>query len=97
MVYVDALMDWGWRLGVSCHMLPHGHTDLALEELHQMAERIGLKREWFQDKTRWLHYDLTASRRAAAVAAGAVEITSKTYIIRMRNDKYNFASSSSGV
>ena len=86
MVYVDALMDWGWRLGVSCHMLPHDHTDLALEELHQFAERIGMKRAWFQDKSAWLHYDLTASKRALAVKAGAVEVTSKQYILRMRDD-----------
>lgn len=85
-VFVDALMDWGWRLGVSCHMLPQDHTDLAVEELHQLAESIGLKRDWFQTKTRWLHYDLTASRRALALRAGAVEVSTKEYIIRMRHE-----------
>jgi hypothetical protein len=44
-----------------------------------MAQRIGLKRAWAQHMdrpNRWhRHYDVTESRRAAAVAAGAVEIT----------------------
>lgn len=85
-VYVDPLMDWGWRLGVSCHMLPHDHTDLAVEELHQLAERIGLKRAWFQTNTKWLHYDLTASKRVLALRAGVVEVSTKEYIIRMRGE-----------
>ena len=71
MVYVDVLRDWGWRLGPSCHMF----TDsVDLTELHDMARRIGLRRAWFQDRPTAPHYDLTASRRAAAVALGAVEV-----------------------
>ena len=67
MVYVDPLCNHGWRLGPSCHM----YAD-TLEELHAFAARIGLKRQWFQDK-RLPHYDLTARRRAAAVKLGAIE------------------------
>jgi hypothetical protein len=44
-----------------------------LDELHAMAAKIGMKREWFQDKKSLPHYDLTVSRRAAAVRAGAIE------------------------
>lgn len=54
------------------------------EELHAFAAQIGMRREWFQTCKRpcsrpgepcphW-HYDLTATRRAAAVRLGAVEI-----------------------
>lgn len=73
-VYVDPLLAHGWvlrgRRTRSCHMF----TDAAdLAELHAMAERIGMRRSWFQDKS-VKHYDLTPSRRAAAVAAGAVEV-----------------------
>lgn len=69
MIYVDKLPAKGWdRWNGGAHMLT---TDL--DELHAMARRIGLKRSWFQDK-RFPHYDLTASKRALAVAAGAVEI-----------------------
>ena len=68
-VYVDALNDWGWRLGPSCHLL--ADTD---EELHEFAARIGMKRAWFQPKST-PHYDLTASRREKAVKLGAREVT----------------------
>jgi hypothetical protein len=53
----------------ACHMF----TDGSLEELHAMAERIGMRRSWFQDKGDVKHYDLNAQRRAAAVRAGALE------------------------
>jgi hypothetical protein len=44
-------------------------TDGDPEELHAFAKKIGLKREWFQPwpKASIDHYDLTASRRKAAV------------------------------
>src|SRR4051794_14083770 len=47
-----------------------------LEELHALAARIGLRRSWFQDKP-WprAHYDVTDTRRAAAIAAGAVPVS----------------------
>lgn len=69
MIYVDDLVDYGWRLGPSCHMWTDSED---LEELHKFAELIGLKRSWFQDK-RLKHYDLVESKRKLAVANGAVE------------------------
>ena len=51
----------------SCHM-----TADTLEELHAMAAKIGLRRDWFQAKSSAPHYDLTASKRARALEAGAV-------------------------
>jgi hypothetical protein len=45
-----------------------------IDALHEMADRIGLKRAWFQGESTFAHYDLTASKRALALAAGAVEI-----------------------
>ena len=42
-----------------------------LEELHAMAEKIGLRREWFQGRARHPHYDLMAFTRALAVQHGA--------------------------
>lgn len=74
-VYVDPLMTHGWMLRgrpvQNCHMF----TDGDLEELHALAARIGLKRSWFQAHASTPHYDLTPSRRTAAIAAGAVEVT----------------------
>lgn len=39
-------------------------------ELHAMAERIGMKRQWFQGD----HYDVPLTKRDLAIAAGAIEI-----------------------
>lgn len=74
-VYVDPLEDYGWVMRgkrvASCHMF----TDtFDLAELHELASTIGLKRSWFQVHRLAPHYDLTPSRRAAAVAAGALEV-----------------------
>lgn len=40
-------------------------------ELHAMAARIGVARKWYQGD----HYDICMSKRDAAVAAGAREIS----------------------
>lgn len=73
-IFVDPLMAHGWKMrGVlvqNCHLF----TDGPVDELHAFAERIGMKRSWFQDKS-VPHYDLTPSRRRTAVACGAVECT----------------------
>jgi len=73
-IFVDAL--WarpsrpGWRLGPSCHLftLPG-----FLEDLNEFAAKIRLRPAWLQHG-RMPHYDLTAFRRATALAAGAVEV-----------------------
>jgi len=41
-------------------------------ELHDLAERIGMKREWFQNKGSVLHYDLTPRYREKALQGGAI-------------------------
>jgi Protein of unknown function (DUF4031) len=41
------------------------------EELHTMADKIGLNRRWYQGD----HYDVAMITRTKAVAFGAVEIT----------------------
>lgn len=69
-VYVDDMRAKFGRM-VMCHMI--ADTD---EELHAMADRIGVARKWFQKPgTERRHYDIALSKRALAVAAGAVEIT----------------------
>jgi len=45
------------------------------EELHAFAERIGLRRSWFQDKPSGAHYDLMGHKHALAVEYGAQEIS----------------------
>lgn len=52
----------------SCHMTVDG----PLVALHALAERIGMKRAWFQDHPLMRHYDLTPARRVVALREGAV-------------------------
>lgn len=69
-VYVDDMRAKFGRM-VMCHMI--ADTD---DELHAMAERIGVARKWHQAPPKHdSHYDIALSKRAAAVAAGAIEIT----------------------
>ncbi len=70
-VYVDESI-FPFRGQKFCHMA----TDGDLEELHRMADKIGMLRIWFQDKPGHPHYDLSPEKRALAVQHGAVEVTS---------------------
>lgn len=59
----------------ACHLtMDPGTEDLA--PLHAMAARIGLKRAWFQPRSS-PHYDLTESKRALALEAGAVFVSAR--------------------
>lgn len=51
-----------------CHMWSED-----IEALHVMASVLGLKREWFQDRTGFPHYDLTPRKRAFAIRKGAIQ------------------------
>ncbi len=53
-----------------------------LDELHSFADKIGLKREYFQDLPGFPHYDLTKTKRALAVKNGAVEISARDMVER---------------
>jgi hypothetical protein len=78
MILVDELQPYAKSpLGPRewCHMV----SDTSLSELHAMAEQIGMKRAWFQGD----HYDLVASRRAAAVRLGASQVTARELVKRM--------------
>ena len=72
-VFVDDMRAGYGRMKL-CHMLADSD-----EELHAMADRIGVAKKWHQKppKASDSHYDIALSKRALAVAAGAVEITWK--------------------
>lgn len=53
----------------SCHLIVAGK----LNDLHDFAKRIGLRRKWFQGNASWPHYDLTVNKRAHALRYGALE------------------------
>lgn len=66
-VYVDSERNGFGRM-VMCHMFAD-----SVAELHQMAQAIGMDRDWFQPLS-FPHYDVSLSRRAEAVKRGAVEV-----------------------
>lgn len=74
MIYVDPLMNHGWILRGHAVQNCHLFTDSDLDGLHLIAARAGLKRRWFQNE-KIPHYDLVQSRRDAAVAEGAIEVS----------------------
>lgn len=86
MIYVDGLLAHPPPADAQTRRAgaPHGHRWCHLfcnpgdeRELHALAQRIGLKRAWFQAPKRprdLPHYDLTPPRRAAALDAGAIEL-----------------------
>lgn len=86
-IYVDPLFHLAssdphaFRVGAKyrhwwCHMWSED-----LDALHVMAQKIGMKRAWFQAQhADFLHYDLVPPRRAAALKLGAVEIPLQAYL-----------------
>ena len=68
-VYVDDAVH-AWRGQRWAHLMADH-----LDELHAMAQRLGLPRRAFQNKTSGAHYDVTTELRAQALALGAVAIS----------------------
>lgn len=81
-VYVDTEAAHGWQLRGrnirSCHMIADTQ-----EELHAMAERIGLKRSWFQAKSS-PHYDLMPEWRRSALRHGAIWLRRPAFVAKLR-------------
>jgi len=77
-VYVDKLSDWGWRHGLSCHLIGD-----SVAELVDFAVSIGLRPEWFQPKSS-PHFDLTVEKRREAVIKGAVELDRQAFVAKLR-------------
>lgn len=76
-VYVDFQKNKYGRMKM-CHMLAD-----TLPELHDMAQKIGMKRSWFQNSN-IPHYDLSLSKRKLAVQNGAIEIDRKKTVELIR-------------
>jgi Protein of unknown function (DUF4031) len=73
-VYLDNARNGFGRM-VMCHMI--ADTE---DELHAMAERIGLRREWYQGDASTPHYDVSLSRRALAVRHGAIVCERREFV-----------------
>jgi len=85
-VYVDGLVNYGWRLRgrvvKSCHMFAD-----STDELNEMALKIGLKKKWIQYKS-LIHYDLTESRRKKAIQFGAIEVD-RCFVVKKIRERRN--------
>ncbi len=83
-VYVDS---GKWKLGrmKMAHMLAD-----TPEELFDMADRLGLKREWFQSRS-VPHFDICQSKRVLAISYGAISISNHDMVavIRRLRDRPN--------
>lgn len=80
-VYVDSMFTpyRGMRM---CHMMAD-----TTHELLAMVDRIGVDRRWIQHPgTPREHFDIAASKRTLAIAAGAQVVTSRD-LVRMRRHK----------
>lgn len=78
-VYVDD-MRAGYGRMIMCHMI--ADTD---DELHAMADRIGVARRWHQKPgTHQSHYDICLSKRSMAVRFGAKEVTKRELGVLIR-------------
>jgi len=56
------------------------------DELHEAAARLGLRREWAQDKGRTLHYDLPEELRLRAIELGVAVAISWRELAQKRMD-----------
>lgn len=79
-VYVDAPIH-RFRAMIMCHMIAD-----TPDELHAMADQIGVARRWYQEppKASFWHYDIAKSKRELAIAAGAIECDRNTFVMHLR-------------
>lgn len=75
-VYVDSPGIWLGRMRM-CHMVAD-----SLEELHAMAEQLGL-RAYFQARSS-PHYDICKTKRQRAIELGAIEIDRRQLVTIIR-------------
>lgn len=77
-IYVDKSANNFGRM-VMCHMIAD-----TPDELHEMAVELGLERRWFQANSSTPHFDICKSKRARAIALGAVELDRRPFVDVMK-------------
>lgn len=75
-VLVDPAI-WPFRNRLWCHLV----SDTSYDELHAIAEQLGIPRRGFQGD----HYDVPAEMRDAAIALGAQPVSGRELITRLRS------------
>lgn len=66
-VYVDNMRAPYGRM-LMCHMIAD-----TVDELHRMADRIGVARRWYQGD----HYDICLAKKKIAMRLGACEVSQR--------------------
>ena len=84
-VYVDHARNRFGRM-----LMNHMIAD-TLDELHAMADRIGVARSWFQKRASFPHYDICEARRDDALARGAVAVTARELVSIIRRLRGSFS------
>jgi Protein of unknown function (DUF4031) len=77
-VYVDTA-KLRYRYMIMSHMLAD-----TLEELHAMADKIGIDRKHFQSDASTPHYDICQTKRAKAIECGAIIVSRQRLVEIMR-------------
>lgn len=81
-VYVDNLVQvaptGGWPWHAACHLFAD-----SIPELHAFAQRLSMRRSWFQEGS-FPHYDLTANKRAEAIRMGATALDRNEAVAKWR-------------
>ena len=75
---VTVLVDqpiWPFRDRLWCHLV----SDTSYDELHALAERLGIPRRGFQGD----HYDVPEELREQAIALGAQPVSGRELITRL--------------
>lgn len=67
---------WPFRGRLWCHLV----SDTSYDELHMLAEQLGIPRRAFQGD----HYDIPAELRDEAIALGALPVPGRELITRLR-------------
>lgn len=81
-MYVDAAQHQFGRM-LMCHMIAD-----TKEELLEMADKIGVQRKWIQKEgTRWEHFDISKGKREEAIRHGAIVITTRQLVEKIRARK----------
>lgn len=82
-VYVDNSQNRFGRMKMA-HMIAD-----TPEELHAMADKIGVARHWYQvaggpNPASFPHYDIAMSKRLLAIQHGAIPLDRRLYVEAMR-------------
>ena len=79
MVYVGK-REYKYGRMIMSHMVAD-----SLDELHEMADKIGVNRRHFQDKPNKPHYDICKANKKKVIELGALEVDDRLIIEMFRN------------